>query len=64
MIEGDAVVSLTAAGQDLYASLSEYVSRPTRELLDRFDVGDIETTVRTLHAITAQAAAELGEPTP
>ena len=64
VIEGDAVVSLTVAGQDLYASLSEYVSRPTRELLDRFDIGDIETTVRTLQGITAHAAAELGEPTP
>ncbi len=62
VIEGEAAVSLTAAGADLYASLSEYVSRPTRELLGQFDVRDIDTTVRTLQALTLHAAAELGEP--
>jgi hypothetical protein len=61
VIEGDAVVSLTAAGADLYASLSDYVSRPTRELLGQFDISDIDTTVRTLQALTARAAAELDE---
>jgi hypothetical protein len=61
VIEGDALVSLTATGQDLFASLSEYVSLPTRELLGQFDLRDIDTTVRTLHAITERAAAELDE---
>ena len=32
--------------------LREYVLRPTAELLSQFELEDIETTVRTLQAIT------------
>jgi DNA-binding MarR family transcriptional regulator len=55
LIHGDAQVDLTTEGQTLYTSLSEYVSRPTIELLSQFDVDDIDTTVRTLRAITERA---------
>src|SRR5712692_7991291 len=58
LIRGDAELDLTADGQALHASLREYVARPTIRLLSRFDVNDIETTVRTLQAITERAAAE------
>ncbi len=58
LIRGDAELDLTADGQALHASLREYVARPTIRLLSRFDVHDIETTVRTLQAITERAAAE------
>jgi hypothetical protein len=50
LIRGDAKLDLTAEGQTLYASLNEYVSRPTIELLSQFDIEDIDTTVRTLQA--------------
>ena len=49
-------VDLTAEGAALHRSLREYVLRPTTELLSQFDVVDIETTVRTLQAITERAS--------
>jgi DNA-binding MarR family transcriptional regulator len=58
LIRGDAELHLTADGQALHASLREYVARPTIRLLSQFDIHDVETTVRTLQAITEQAAAE------
>ncbi len=58
LISGDADVVLTSDGDRLYRDLQEYVSRPTARLLGRFDPDDIDTTVRTLQAITALAAAE------
>jgi DNA-binding MarR family transcriptional regulator len=58
LIRGDAELELTADGQAVHASLREYVARPTTRLLSQFDVHDIETTVRTLQAITERAAAE------
>jgi DNA-binding MarR family transcriptional regulator len=58
LIRGDAELDLTADGQAVHASLREYVARPTIRLLSQFDVHDIETTVRTLQAITERAAAE------
>jgi DNA-binding MarR family transcriptional regulator len=58
LIRGDAELDLTADGQALHASLREYVARPAIRLLSQFDVHDIETTVRTLQAITERAAAE------
>jgi hypothetical protein len=55
--DGDPV-SLTAEGQAMFTSLREYVTAPTIRLLGQFDVRDIETTVRTVQAITKRAAEE------
>jgi DNA-binding PadR family transcriptional regulator len=58
LIRGDTSVDLTAQGEARYESLREYVGGPTVRLLSQFDLGDIETTVRTLQAITRRAAEE------
>jgi DNA-binding MarR family transcriptional regulator len=58
LIHGGERVDLTATGEELYRSLSEYVTGSAAELLGQFDVRDIETTVRTLQAITKRAAEE------
>jgi DNA-binding MarR family transcriptional regulator len=58
LISGDSHVDLTAAGQALHRSLREYVVGRATRLLSQFDVDDIETTVRTLQAITKRAAEE------
>jgi DNA-binding MarR family transcriptional regulator len=55
LIRGDAELSLTPAGEAQYESLREVISGPSTRLLSQFDVDDIETTVRTLQAITAKA---------
>ena len=52
LIDGDAHVDLTPEGAALHRSLREYVLRPTIDLLSQFELEDIETTVRTLKAIT------------
>jgi hypothetical protein len=57
LIRGDDKVELTPAGQARYQSLREYISGPSVQLLSQFDVHDIETTVRTLQAISAAATA-------
>lgn len=57
LIGGGAELDLTAAGRTEYESLRDYISGPSVELLSQFDVRDIETTVRTLQAITAKATA-------
>jgi hypothetical protein len=57
LIRGDAELDLTPAGEAEYESLRDYISGPSQQLLRRFDVHDIETTVRTLQAITAEATA-------
>ncbi len=57
LIHGDAQLDLTSAGQADYESLREYISGPSVQLLSQFDVHDVETTVRTLQAITAKATA-------
>jgi hypothetical protein len=59
LISGDAEVHLTDKGQALHATLREHILRPTVELLSEFDVNEIETTVRTLKAITQRAAERL-----
>jgi hypothetical protein len=59
LIRGDAEVDLTAEGKALHASLRDYIAGPTAELLSQFDVDDINTTVRTLQAITERAAEGL-----
>jgi hypothetical protein len=53
----DASVRLSEAGHAEFADLRVYVAGPSVALLSQFDVHDIETTVRTLQAITARAAA-------
>jgi DNA-binding MarR family transcriptional regulator len=59
LIRGDANVDLTAEGEALHRSLRDYIAGPTVRLLSQFDVDDVETTVRTLQAITARAQEEL-----
>ncbi|MCW3063497.1 MAG: hypothetical protein JWN32_669 [Solirubrobacterales bacterium] len=59
LIHGDAKLDLTAEGETLHRSLREYIAGPTVRLLSQFDVDDVETTVRTLQAITARAQEEL-----
>jgi DNA-binding MarR family transcriptional regulator len=59
LIRGDVLVDLTPEGQALHRSLREYVGGSAARLLSQFDVHDIETTVRTLQAITKRAAEEL-----
>ena len=57
LIHGDAEVDLTPAGEAVHRSLRAYIAGPTAELLGRFDLADVETTVRTLRAVTAAAEA-------
>ena len=59
LIRGDATLDLTAQGEALHRSLRDYIAAPTVRLLSQFDPDDVETTVRTLQAITAQAEEEL-----
>jgi DNA-binding MarR family transcriptional regulator len=56
LLRGDTHIELTAEGQTLHRSLREYLGAPTALLLSQFDINDIETTVRTLQAITERAA--------
>jgi hypothetical protein len=62
LITGDARVDLTQEGQARYRSLREYVSGPATRLLSQFDLADIETTVRTLQAITRRVEEEAATP--
>jgi hypothetical protein len=59
LIHGDGEVDLTTAGEAVHRSLRESIAGPRNELLSQFDVDDIETTVRTLQAITARAEEQL-----
>jgi Mn-dependent DtxR family transcriptional regulator len=59
LIHGDAQLDLTTAGEAVHRSLREYIAGPRTRLLSRFDAEDIETTVRTLQAITERASEEL-----
>jgi DNA-binding MarR family transcriptional regulator len=61
LIRGDSHVDLTAEGEARYHSLREYVAAPTARLLSQFDIHDIETTIRTVQAITQRAAEEAEE---
>jgi Mn-dependent DtxR family transcriptional regulator len=58
LIRGDEKVDLTDEGSAFHRSLREYISGPTIRLLSQFDIDDIETTVRTLQAITRRAREE------
>src|SRR5713101_1295978 len=55
LIRGDAEVELTSEGEKLYLSLRDHVFGATQRLLGQFDPDDINTTVRTLQAITERA---------
>ena len=59
LIRGDANLDLTSEGETLHRSLRDYIAGPTVRLLSQFDIDDIETTVRTLQAITGRAEEEL-----
>lgn len=58
LIRGDTRVELTAEGETYFRDLRDYVLRPTVRLLSQFPADDVETTVRTLRAITERAASE------
>jgi DNA-binding MarR family transcriptional regulator len=58
LIRGGAQVDLTDEGAVLHRALREYISVLTARLLSQSDIGDIETTVRTLQEITKRAAQE------
>lgn len=58
LIRGDTHVDLTAEGQARYDSLREYIAGPAARLLGQLDIHDIETTVRTLQAVTELAAKD------
>jgi hypothetical protein len=58
LIHGGSSIDLTAEGEARYHSLREYVAAPAARLLSQFDIHDIETTIRTLQAITQRAAEE------
>jgi hypothetical protein len=60
-IRGDEKVDLTDEGSAFHRSLGEYISGPTTRLLSQFDIDDIETTVRTLQAITRRAREEAAQ---
>jgi hypothetical protein len=59
LIRGDAELDLTAEGEMLFRSLRDDIAGPTAALLGQFDADDIDTTIRTLQAITARAAEGL-----
>ena len=59
LISGDAEVDLTTAGEAVHRSLRESIAGPRNQLLSQFDVADVETTVRTLQAITALAEEQV-----
>ncbi len=60
LIAGIDTIELTKEGETLFESLRAHVLGATVTLLDHFDRGDVETTVRTLKAITqlSQEATE------
>ena len=59
LIRGDAEVDLTTAGAAVHRSLRESIAGPRNALLSEFPVEDVETTVRTLQAITERAKEQL-----
>jgi Mn-dependent DtxR family transcriptional regulator len=59
LIRGDAEVDLTTEGEALHRSLRESIAGPRNQLLSQFEVDDVDTTVRTLQAITERATEQL-----
>ena len=58
-LDGKFTHDLTDEGEALHRSLREYIAGPRNQLLSQFDVDDVQTTIRTLQAITARAEQEL-----
>lgn len=58
LVEGGDVLSLTESGRSYFAELRQYVITPTIRLLGQSELGDVETTIRTLREITARAREE------
>jgi DNA-binding MarR family transcriptional regulator len=58
LIHGDTEISLTPAGEAFFADLRAYVFEPTARLLGQLDPSDVETTIRTIQAITQRAIEE------
>jgi hypothetical protein len=59
LIRGDAEVDLTTEGEALHRSLRESIAGPRNQLLRQFEIDDVDTTVRTLQAITERATEQL-----
>jgi DNA-binding MarR family transcriptional regulator len=59
LITGDTHVDLTDEGRAAFDDLRAYIAGPTVKLLSQFDLRDIETTVRTMQAITRLATEEV-----
>jgi DNA-binding MarR family transcriptional regulator len=58
---GDARITLTPAGEDLQARIRASLAAGTGELIAPFDPADIETTIRTLNALTERARVLHGD---
>ena len=58
LITGGDAVELTDDGTAMFKSLRDHVLGATAELLGQFDLRDVETTVRTLKAITQRTQEE------
>jgi DNA-binding MarR family transcriptional regulator len=58
LIAGEEVIDLTEEGATLFQSLRDHVMGATVNLLGQLDLSDVETTVRTLKAITRRANEE------
>jgi DNA-binding MarR family transcriptional regulator len=58
LIRGESHVDLTPKGEEMFRGLREHVLGGTARLLGQFDIRDIETTVRTVQAITRRAEEE------
>ncbi len=59
LIRGDAQLDLTTEGEALHRSLRDSIAGPRNQLLSQFEVEDVETTIRTLQAITERAKEQL-----
>jgi len=58
---GDARVALTTAGEDLQGRIRASLAAGTGELVAPFDPQDIQTTIRTLTALTERARVLHGD---
>ena len=59
LIRGDAQLDLTTEVEALHRSLRDSIAGPRNQLLNQFDVDDVETTIRTLQGITERAKEQL-----
>jgi DNA-binding MarR family transcriptional regulator len=58
LIRGSDDIELTEVGVARHRSLRDSIAVPTRELLAAFPPADIDTTMRTLRAMTERAEAQ------